>query len=185
MLNTQLYHFWIIKEEKNENNEKNMLFNNYVYVSLYKQCKCKLCISVEYWYTGGILLLNNYNGGEIKLERIGTGLNHVFAIKLIGDNKIIAKGEEGIITNASELIFIGDGQLTINAKKPITGGKVDNNLFLNTNIVIGSLNETSNDKTIDKDISGNDKIIDKNISKFDIAIISYSCVCTITLFNVY
>ena len=44
-----------------------------------------------------------------------------------------------------------------------------------------SLNETSNDKTIDKDISGNDKIIDKNISKFDIAIISYSCVCTITL----
>ena len=100
-------------------------------------------------YTGGILVLNNYNGGEIKLERIGTGLNHVFAIKLIGDNKIIAKGEEGIITNASELIFIGDGQLTINAKKPITGGKVDNNLFLNTNIVIGSLNETSNDKTID------------------------------------
>ena len=93
----------------------------------------------------------------------------------------MAKGEEGIITNASELIFIGDGQLTINAKKPITGGKVDNNLFLNTNIVIGSLNENSNDKTIDKDISGNDKIIDKNISKFDIAIISYSCVCTITL----
>lgn len=31
----------------------------------------------------------------------------------------MAKGEEGIITNASELIFIGDGQLTINAKNQL------------------------------------------------------------------
>lgn len=77
-------------------------------------------------YTGGILNLNNYNGGQLKIDCYGTGLGHVFAIKLVGDNTITVKNGVGIIANAP-IVFIGDGKLTIDASIPIGSGAVINN----------------------------------------------------------
>lgn len=70
-------------------------------------------------YNGGVLTLNNYNGEQIKLECNGTGLGHVFAINLVGENTIKTKGI-GIVSD-SPIIFIGDGKLTIEAYVPIAG----------------------------------------------------------------
>lgn len=76
-------------------------------------------------YTGGVLTLNNYNGGQLKIDCYGTGLGHVFAIKLVGDNKITVDKGVGIIANAP-IVFIGDGKLTINASIPIGSGSITN-----------------------------------------------------------
>ena len=76
-------------------------------------------------YTGGVLTLNNYNGGQLKIDCHGTGLGHVFAIKLVGDNKINVEKGVGIIANVP-IVFIGDGKLTINAAVPIGSGYIVN-----------------------------------------------------------
>lgn len=77
-------------------------------------------------YTGGVLTLNNYTGGQLEIACYGTGLGHVFAVKLVGDNKINVDKGVGIIANAP-IIFIGDGKLTINATIPIGSGGISNN----------------------------------------------------------
>lgn len=77
-------------------------------------------------YTGGVLTLKNYNGGQLKIDCYGTGLGHVFAVKLVGDNKITVDKGIGIIANVP-VIFIGDGKLTINAAIPIGSGSISNN----------------------------------------------------------
>ena len=75
-------------------------------------------------YTGGVLTLENYNGGQLKIECIGTGLaDQVFAIKLVGDNKITVDKGVGIVAN-EKVVFIGDGKLTINAAVPIGSGDI-------------------------------------------------------------
>lgn len=81
-------------------------------------------------YSGGVLTLNNYSGGQLKIDCYGTGLNHVFAVKLVGDNKIDVENGIGIIANAP-VIFIGNGTLTISAPIPI--GTDDDAYDSNTN----------------------------------------------------
>lgn len=76
-------------------------------------------------YTGGVLTLNNYDGGQLKIECNGTDLGHVFAIKLVGNNKITVQNSVGIIANAP-IVFIGDGTLTIEASVPIGSGSIIN-----------------------------------------------------------
>ncbi len=80
-------------------------------------------------YTGGVLTLNNYSGGQLKIDCYGTGLNHVFAVKLVGDNKIDVENGIGIIANFP-IVFIGNGTLTISASIPIG---TDNAYDRNTN----------------------------------------------------
>lgn len=77
-------------------------------------------------YDGGVLTLNNYNGGQLKIECRGTGLGHVFAVKLVGNNTITAENGVGIIAN-EPIVFIGDGKLTIKAAIPIGSGDIKNN----------------------------------------------------------
>lgn len=80
-------------------------------------------------YTGGVLTLNNYSGGQLKIDCYGTGYNNVFAVKLVGDNKIDVENGIGIIANFS-IVFIGNGTLTISAPIPIG---TDNAYDRNTN----------------------------------------------------
>lgn len=82
---------------------------------------------------------DNYNGGQIKLDCYGTGMEDVFAIKLVGDNKITVKDGIGIVAG-EPIVFIGDGTLTIEAGIPISGGfyveSIDTNEFDTTTITI-------------------------------------------------
>lgn len=123
-------------------------------------------------YTGGVLTLNNYNGGQLKIDCYGTGLGHIFAIKLVGDNKINVDKGVGIIANAP-IVFIGDGKLTINAAVPIGSGDIVNtdytgtaldeaNYSRNTTVTIepSTTNNNDNPNTINED--------DKNSSSSEI-----------------
>ena len=69
-------------------------------------------------YSGGILVLDNYNGGEIKVECKGTGMNQVFAVELKGDN-VINSENIGFLTT-DKVVFIGDGTLSITAPVPVS-----------------------------------------------------------------
>lgn len=95
--------------------------------------------SIDDNYSGGVLTLNNYNGGQIKLECFGTGMDLEFAIKLVGDNTITVDSDSAIVAGG-KLTFIGDGNLTINARTPITGNfsslklMVDNSDKENNNV---------------------------------------------------
>lgn len=80
-------------------------------------------------YSGGVLTLNNYSGGQLKIDCYGTGFNNVFAVKLVGDNKIDVENGIGIIANFP-IVFIGNGTLTISAPIPIG---TDNAYDRNTN----------------------------------------------------
>ena len=93
-------------------------------------------------YTGGVLTLNNYNGGQIKIDCLGTGLGHVFAIKLIGDNNITVEKGVGIVAN-EPIVFIGDGKLTINAAIPIGSGSIINSDYTGTEIDKANYSETT------------------------------------------
>ena len=93
-------------------------------------------------YTGGVLTLNNYNGGQLKIACYGTGLGHVFAIKLLGENKINAEKSVGIIANAP-IVFIGDGKLTINAAVPIGSGDIINRASTGTAIEKANYSEST------------------------------------------
>lgn len=84
-------------------------------------------------YSGGVLTLNNYSGGQLKIDCYGTGLNHVFAVKLVGNNKIDVEKGMGIVANAP-IVFIGDGTLTISAPIPI--GDDDSTFDKNTHLGI-------------------------------------------------
>lgn len=117
-------------------------------------------------YTGGVLTLNNYNGGQLKIDCYGTGLGHVFAIKLVGDNTITVKNGVGIIANAP-IVFIGDGKLTIDASIPIGSGAVINNdgtgtdvdkakYSKQTNVVIEPKKEINNEIDEDTNKENND-----------------------------
>lgn len=76
-------------------------------------------------YTGGILVLDHYNGGQIKIACYGTGMGHVFAVQLIGDNTITVDRGVGVLANAP-VVFIGDGTLTIKAAVPVGSSMVKN-----------------------------------------------------------
>lgn len=71
------------------------------------------------------LTLNNYNGGALVEECYGTEVSDVtFNIELIGTNTITANNGTGIegtsfLNNNVKINFIGNGNLTINATKPI------------------------------------------------------------------
>ncbi len=69
-------------------------------------------------YSGGILILDNYNGGDIKIECKGTGMNQVFAVELKGDN-VINSDNIGLLTT-DKVVFIGDGTLSITAPVPVS-----------------------------------------------------------------
>ena len=68
---------------------------------------------------GGVLTLNNYHGGQIKIECLGTGLGHTFNINLIGDNYITVDKGIGILA-LEPITFSGNGTLTIEAAVPIS-----------------------------------------------------------------
>ena len=93
-------------------------------------------------YDGGVLTLNNYNGGQLKIECRGTGLGHVFAVKLIGNNTITAENGVGIIAN-EPIVFIGDGKLTIKAAIPIGSGDIKNNDSTLTEIEKANFNSST------------------------------------------
>lgn len=122
-------------------------------------------------YTGGVLILNNYDGGPLKIECIGTGLGHVFAIKLVGDNKINADKGVGIIAN-EPVVFIGDGKLTINAAVPIGSGAIANSDYTLTAIDTANYNEnttvTIEPSTINNSDTSNIVEEDKNSSSSEI-----------------
>lgn len=110
-------------------------------------------------YTGGVLTLNNYNGGQLKIDCYGTASDNIFAIKLVGDNKINMPNGVGIIANFP-IVFIGDGKLTINAGVPIGSGGFENGAYLtdidkvtwntNTTVTIEPKTTTNNDNTINE-----------------------------------
>ena len=130
-------------------------------------------------YTGGVLTLNNYDGGQISISCRGTGLpNQVFAIKLVGNNKITVKDDAGIINDAGEIVFIGDGTLEIVSPIPISGYSFgytpnivsnidipDNKLRGSATTKINPSNEcnvnTDKDK-VNEDTKGNEQVEDKN-----------------------
>lgn len=94
------------------------------------------------WGEDKILTLNNYNGGQLKIECYGTGLGYTFPIKLVGDNSITVTDNVGIIANAP-ITFIGDGKLTINAPIPIGSGSISNADYTLTNIEDVEFNEST------------------------------------------
>ena len=69
----------------------------------------------------GVLVLKNYNGGNISYSN---GLGGPFVpttIKLIGDNYITANDSYGLGVYSTGVNFIGDGTLTITSKLAIIG----------------------------------------------------------------
>lgn len=69
----------------------------------------------------GVLVLKNYNGGNITYSN---GLGGPFVpttIKLIGDNYITANDSYGLGVYSTGVNFIGDGTLTISSKLAIIG----------------------------------------------------------------
>lgn len=68
------------------------------------------------------LTLNNYNGDGLVENCYGTGVyGVVFNIVLIGNNTITSTSDIGIKLNDPGVVnFTGDGDLTINAKTPIS-----------------------------------------------------------------
>ena len=68
---------------------------------------------------GTILVLDNFDGGNLVFDAFGTCLTPKPAIiKLIGDNKITVNEGTGI-RSISDIKFIGNGSLMINANVPI------------------------------------------------------------------
>ena len=147
-------------------------------------------------YTGGVLTLNNYNGGQLKIDCHGTDLGHVFAIKLVGDNKITVDKGVGIISNAP-IVFIGDGKLTINAAVPIGSGDIINsdytvteidkaNYSVTTTVTIepSNIKDNESSKTIteENNNSSSNESEETNINKdnnlFEMIVLSY---CVISL----
>ena len=115
-------------------------------------------------YTGGILTLNNYNGGQLKINCNGTSLGHVFAVKLVGQNKISVQDGIGIIAN-EPIVFIGDGSLEIEAPVPIASADSSNNKdiswYAKNNIKINGISQKDNDDSTKKD---EEEIIDNDES---------------------
>ena len=129
-------------------------------------------------YQGGILTLNNYNGGQLKISCNGTSLGHVFAIKLVGDNSITVEKGVAIVADAP-ITFIGDGKLTINAAVPIGSGNIINsdytgieidkaNYSNNTTLTIENSVINHDENTINdsqKDLTDNEKNSKKEVQK--------------------
>lgn len=111
---------------------------------------------------GGVLTLNNYHGGQIKIECIGTGLGHTFNINLIGDNYITVNNGIGILA-LEPITFSGNGTLTIEAAIPISsndyiykdnmGTKIEDNysFSLNKKIIIKTSDAVTNPNNDDSD----------------------------------
>lgn len=116
-------------------------------------------------YSGGVLTLNNYNGKQLKIDCYGTASDDIFAIKLVGDNKINMPNGVGIIANFP-IVFIGDGKLTINAGVPIGSGGFENGAYLtdidkvkwntNTTITIEPKTTANTDNSINEDTENNE-----------------------------
>lgn len=101
------------------------------------------------------LTLNNYNGGSLKLNCYGTGVEGLnFTINLVGDNTITTDEEYGIDFTSynGKITFIGDGSLTINAKTPISYENFSSNLYISPakNIY------TDQHKIVSTDVDGTD-----------------------------
>ena len=110
---------------------------------------------------GGVLTLNNYHGGQIKIECLGTELGHTFNINLVGDNYITVDKGIGILA-LEPITFSGNGTLTIEAAIPISandyiidgqaGRKIEGNYSFGENkkIVIktsGAATSSNNDNS--------------------------------------
>ena len=115
------------------------------------------------------LTLNNYNGGSLKLNCYGTGVEGLnFTINLVGNNTITTDEEYGIDFTSynGKITFIGDGNLTINAKTPISYENFSSNLYISPTENI----YTDQHKIVSTDIDGADiqnrarTISDKNES---------------------
>lgn len=119
-------------------------------------------------YPGGVLTLNNYNGGQLKIDCYGScSINDApFAIKLVGDNKITVEKGVGIIANAP-IVFIGDGKLTINAVNPIVND-YGSNFATTTTVMI--------EPSIINNLEENSSFLDSNL--FKVVVLSY---CVISL----
>lgn len=119
-------------------------------------------------YSGGILILNNYDSGKIELSLLGTGMNQVFAIKLVGENKITVDQGIGLrLPDSDDTVeIIGDGSLTINA--PITIGSYLGRykLINKSNVIENKIEETENniqDNNInDEKLDTDNKVITSN-----------------------
>ncbi|MBR3132027.1 hypothetical protein IKG33_01265 [Candidatus Saccharibacteria bacterium] len=108
---------------------------------------------------GGTLTLNNYNGGQIKIECWGTGLGHTFNINLVGDNYITVDKGIGILA-LEPITFSGDGTLTIEAAVPISS----NDYIIKDGVgatIEGNYSFSKNEKII---IKANDTIKTNNNS---------------------
>ncbi len=115
------------------------------------------------------LTLNNYNGGSLKLNCYGAGVEGLnFTINLVGNNTITTDEEYGIDFTSynGKITFIGDGNLTINAKTPISYENFSSNLYISPTENI----YTDQHKIVSTDIDGADiqnrarTISDKNES---------------------
>ena len=81
-------------------------------------------------HDGGVLVLKDYDGGKISYEARGTCLESLAVVKLIGKNKITVSEGAGI-SSISNIKFIGDGSLSINAIIPIEYKTNANNITIN------------------------------------------------------
>ena len=132
---------------------------------------------------GGILTLNNYNGGQIKIECYGTGLGHTFTINLVGDNYITVDKGIGILA-LEPITFSGNGTLTIEAAVPISsndyifedsiGTKIEGNYSFSENekVIIRTSDTTTNSnndngESIANTDSEDDQLSDENAESID------------------
>lgn len=121
-------------------------------------------------YSEGTLTLNNYDGGQIKLECYGSGQNIKFFINLVGDNKISVPGGIGIISS-NDIEFIGDGTLTIVSSLPIGEESMisglNNYVTWTTKIVSLQRDLSNNINIVESNNSVNDNILDNNAANSD------------------
>ena len=78
------------------------------------------------------LKLNNYSGGALKLDCYGTGQSDMqFIINLTGKNTITSADIGIDLGNYGKVNFTGEGDLTINAPKPISYESYVDDMYIN------------------------------------------------------
>lgn len=115
------------------------------------------------------LTLNNYNGGALELFCYGSEQdNIIFNIVLVGDN-IINTNENIGITSKYKVSFLGNGNLTINATKPISYENYSNYLYISPseNIISDTKSELK-DNTNNNETKSEEKTNDTNVSNEDV-----------------
>ena len=111
-------------------------------------------LSIDEYDKGQILTLNNYNGKGLSFECRGTGVSlkdNSYIINLIGDN-VINDDEVGIAFESdAKLTFVGDGTLTINAKKPLSYADYKDNLVIKPSVNYSDGSKEASDKVEEKE----------------------------------